>query len=123
MANTEKEEAKIIGEKVRELRIKNNLTQEKLSEKLGIDNRRLSRIETGKNLPSFKIARALSELFNFDFYSLICDMSVDKIKAPDEYVIQSTKILNSAVDNKEKEYYLEMLKFAQKSYKAFSKND
>ncbi len=120
---TEKQEAKIIGDKVRELRVKNNLTQEKLSEKLGIDNRCLSRIETGKNLPSFKVARKLSELFNFDFYSLINDTPIDKINAPDEFVIQSTKIINSACDNNEKEYYLEMLKFAQKSYKTFSKKD
>ena len=61
-----------VGAKIKLLRLENNLTQEKLSEKAGISIDFLSLIERGKNAPSFesleKIASALKvpvkELFD-----------------------------------------------------------
>lgn len=62
-----------LGLRIKELRVANNLTQEKLSELVGMDRTNLTRIESGKHFPNAenleKFASALnvnvSELFNY----------------------------------------------------------
>ena len=118
MAKADKnKEAVIIGSKIKELRLKQGLTQEELSEKIGIDNKRLSRIETGVSLPSLKIAKELTKLFNLNFYELIENSSNAKIEIPDNYYIQSLNILKTAKSKQEKACYLEALKHTQKCLK------
>jgi len=63
----------LLGARIKELRKAKGLSQEKLSEKVGIDSKHLSRIEVGKSYPSLdtleKIANALhveiKDLFEF----------------------------------------------------------
>lgn len=65
---------KLFGKRIKELREKKGLTQEKLSELVEIDPRSLSRIETGNNFTTIeklkKIAKTLDvevkDLFAFD---------------------------------------------------------
>jgi transcriptional regulator with XRE-family HTH domain len=65
---------KNLGKKIQEFRKRQNLTQDKLSEILGIDIVSLSKIETGRNYPTSenltKIALVLNvqpeELFEFN---------------------------------------------------------
>ena len=83
------DEARIIGTKIKQLRKQCGLTQEQLSEKIGIDNKHLSRIETGRSMPTLKIANELSKLFSFNFYDLINNPTIDKIEIPDNYYTQS----------------------------------
>ena len=67
---------KLLGKKIKELRIKRGLTQEQLSEKIGIGERNLSKIECGNNfvtaetLSNLLIALKVSakDLFDFDYY-------------------------------------------------------
>ena len=107
-------EAIVVGKKIKELRLLNGLTQEQLSEKIGIDNKRLSRIETGVTLPSLKIAKELTKLFDFNLYELIDNHAAEKIEIPDNYFIQSLNIIKSAKTKEEKLCYLEALKHTQK---------
>ena len=107
-------EAVVVGSKIKELRLKQGLTQEQLSEKLGIDNKRLSRIETGVSLPSLKIAKDLTKLFDLNFYDLIDNPSSAEIEIPDNYYVQSLHILKTAKSKQEKACYLEALKHTQK---------
>ena len=107
-------DAVIIGAKIKELRSLNGLTQEQLSEKLGIDNKRLSRIETGKSMPTLKIAKALEQLFDFSIYELISTTPLNKIQLPNKIYIQSISILNSAKNDNERICYLEALKHTKK---------
>ncbi len=63
----------LLGLKVKEIRRMRKLTQEKLSEIIGVDNGYISKLEVGQNFPSIgtleKIAKALDvelvELFQF----------------------------------------------------------
>lgn len=110
-------EASIIGAKIKQLRKLKGLTQEQLSEKIGIDNKHLSRIETGRSMPTLKIANELSKLFNFNFYDLINNQSVIDIEIPDNYYTQSLNILNSANSKQERICYFEALKHTQKCLK------
>lgn len=54
---------KKIGGFLRELRNEKNLTQEQLSEILGVTNRSVSRWETGATMPDFDLLIQLSEYF------------------------------------------------------------
>mgnify|MGYP000148043267 FL=1 len=64
---------KVFGKRIKELRERKKLTQERLAEKVGLDLQTISRIETGYYFTSFenleKLANALdvtmSDLFNF----------------------------------------------------------
>ena len=65
---------KLFGARIKELREKTGLNQEKLAEMVGMEARHLSRIETGKSFTTIenisKLAQALgvniSSLFEFD---------------------------------------------------------
>ncbi len=63
----------LLGEKIKEIRKSRKLSQDELSEKIGIDPKHLSRIEVGRSFPSLdtleRIAKALGidikDLFEF----------------------------------------------------------
>ena len=65
---------KNLGQKIKELRTKRNLTQDELAEKAGIHNKYQGKIERAEKRPSvetlFKLAKALevrvSDFFDFD---------------------------------------------------------
>lgn len=64
----------LLGARIKELRKVKGLSQEELSEKVGIDSKHLSRIEVGKSYPSLdtleRIANALNaELKDFFEFS------------------------------------------------------
>lgn len=69
----EKKFKQLFGKRIKELRVKNNLTQEKLAELIGVGERNLSKIECGNNFikadTTCKLLNALNvqpeELFNF----------------------------------------------------------
>lgn len=69
---------KQLGIKIKKLRKSRGLTQEQLSEKLRIDYRHLSGIETGQNTPSLKLLLSISNQFEikiieiFDFDNVVC---------------------------------------------------
>ena len=119
MVKTDKSnEASIIGAKIKELRKRHCLTQEQLSEKIGIDSKQLSRIETGRSMPPLKIANALSKFFKYNFCEILNNpQSIDTIDIPDNYYTQSLNILNSARNEQERIFYLEALKHTQKCIK------
>ena len=64
---------KLLGKRIKELRKEKNLSQDQLSELVGIDSRSISHIENGDTFPSkslLEIAKALNvslpELFEFE---------------------------------------------------------
>lgn len=102
-----------LGEKIRQIRKAKGLTQEQLAEKIGIDNKHLSRIEKGRHMPTYKILKNLSSVLEFDIFE-IENMPLDEIRVPDKIYIKSLNILNSATTDEERKYYLEVLLLAQK---------
>ena len=69
-----KTKKELLGLRIKEFRENRKLTQDKLSEMVGIDPKHLSRIENGRNYPSFetleKILESLDisyeDIFNFN---------------------------------------------------------
>ena len=67
----------LLGKKIRELRIKNDMTQIQLAEITGIDSKHLSSIELGKHMPNSQLLLKFANAFNieikdlFEFYHLL----------------------------------------------------
>lgn len=67
---------KLLGLKIKELRLKKGMTQEELSEKIGMVERNLSKIECGKNFVTADTLTNLidaleikpKDLFDFEYY-------------------------------------------------------
>ena len=60
-----------LGEKIKNLRNNNNITQEKLSKMLNINRNNLSRIETDKSAPTSDILYNLAKIFNISIDTLL----------------------------------------------------
>jgi transcriptional regulator with XRE-family HTH domain len=105
-----------LGLKIKQMRKAKGWTQEQLAERIGIDNKHLSRIEKGYHMPNYQIIKKLAQIFNFDIRNFE-DITIDDINLPDKITLKSMQILNSAVCEKEKTYYLEALQHAQKGLK------
>lgn len=90
------EEQKLFGKRVKELRKHNNLTQEQLSELLGVFQKQIGNIETGTTFTTMgnlkKLADVLGveimDLFNFNQHKsrneLIAEISILVKNASDE---------------------------------------
>ena len=105
-----------LGDKIRQLRKSMGLTQEQLAEKIGIDNKHLSRIEKGKHMPTYAITQKLAKVLNFDIYA-IDELSLTDLPQSDKTLSKALHILNTAKTEQEKQYYLEALTHAQKGLK------
>ena len=97
------------GSKLKKLRKAKGYTQEQLAEKVGIDYKYLSKIENGIHLPNYKTIKKFSDALqtnieNSDYFP--------KNTNPD--YSRALKILNSATNEKELAYYLQVLKLANK---------
>ncbi len=102
-----------LGIQIKQQRKLLGLTQEQLAEKAGIDNKHLSKIENGLHLPTYKTIKKLSEILQIE----ICNsknIEVENSIPTDTTFIEITKIYTSAKTTKEKNYYLEVMKLAQK---------
>lgn len=60
-----------IGNKISELRHKNNLSQEELAEKVGVSRQTISKWELGETSPDIKQSKELSKIFNISLDELV----------------------------------------------------
>lgn len=68
----------LIGKKIKELRIKNNLTQNELANKLNVTYQAVSKWENGKNLPDLSVMSEICKIFNIELSELIGDNTKKK---------------------------------------------
>ncbi len=64
-------DTQIIGNKIAELRKKNNMTQFELADKLGISFQAVSNWERGNSMPDISKLPQIAELFNTTIYNII----------------------------------------------------
>lgn len=92
-----------VGRKIQSLRIKHNLTQDELSEKLFVTRQALSKWENGQSIPSIDSILLLSRLFNVTFEDILCLNEktefdpTDLFKNHDRYLIIN-KIINHELE-------------------------
>ena len=75
-----------IGNKILELRKKNNLSQEALAEKIGVSRQTISKWELGETSPDIKQAKELSKVFN---------VSLDELTDNDIKNVLEAKVSNT----------------------------
>ena len=88
-----------IGNYLKELRKQKGLTQEELSEKLGVSRRSVSRWETGSNLPDLDILIELSDFYDVD---LKCMLAGNTEETPMDKEIKETALIVAEYSNEEK---------------------
>lgn len=89
-----------LGKRIKELRKQRGFTQEYLAEKLKIEPRQLSKLETGKHYPSFETIIGLLETFNITFEELISYEHLDTEKDFKNLLIKEIESIdNSKIQN------------------------
>ena len=88
----------LTGQKIAELRIESNLTQEQLAEKLYITRELVSKWETGKRNPDYKMILKIAETFNIDVEDIF-DRKISLLEElsdfiPDKYNNDSAELTN-----------------------------
>lgn len=86
-----------IGNKILELRKKNNITQEELAEKVGVSRQTISKWELGETSPDLNQAKELSKIFNVSLDEMVDndvkDLIVDKVSNTEKLAGLTLKIL------------------------------
>ncbi|MFA4828694.1 MAG: helix-turn-helix transcriptional regulator [Thermodesulfovibrionales bacterium] len=96
---------KLLGERIKELRKSRRLSQDKLSEQIGIDPKHLSRIEVGSGYPSLstleKIAIALNvkikEFFEFEHLGNQKELVNNAVKMLKESDEERVKLISKVI--------------------------
>lgn len=92
----------LLGKRIKELRKQKGYTQDYLAEKLKIEPRQLSKLETGKHYPSFETIIALLETFDITFEELI---SFEHLNSANDIRKTFLKDIENIDDNKIQSVY------------------
>jgi transcriptional regulator with XRE-family HTH domain len=87
----------LLGARIKELRKAKGLSQEELSEKVGIDSKHLSRIEVGKSYPSIDTLERIANALNVEIKDLFEFMHQVRSK---ELTDNVSKLLKEADEDK-----------------------
>lgn len=100
---------KLLGLRIREVRHSRQLTQEKLSEMIGLDPKQISRIESGQSYPSMDTLEAIADHLDVEMQDLLNFRHLSQAESLDEEVLRilrqmdlntkrlSIKILNALI--------------------------
>lgn len=101
------------GQKLKQIRKSKNLTQEALAELAGINEKHVSKIETGVYFPTYTTLNKILTALNLKIEDVGLDLNSLKT-SENPYYLKSLQILNNAKNDKEFEYYYGVLHQAQK---------
>lgn len=82
-----------IGTYIKELRLKNNLSQSDLAKKLSVTNQAISKWENGRGIPDIEMLKQLSEIFNVNVDDLLNGEAKAEKKSYKKYVLLSLGVL------------------------------
>lgn len=94
-----------IGQKIKELRQENNLTQEQLAEQLGVSFQAVSRWENNTTYPDITLLSIIASMFNVTTDYLL-DMNSYKMKEEIDKVVEQDNLLSNQGKIKERENLL-----------------
>lgn len=80
---------KLLGKRIKELRLRKNFTQESLSELLGIGERNLSKIECGVNFVSADTLEKISEALDVSYKELFDFEHLEELDVKKEELIDA----------------------------------
>lgn len=91
-----------LGQRIKELRIKNNLTQSALAEKVNIATKYQSCVETGNSYPSAELIEKYAKVFNIEPSEVL---SINNSKIKTELINKINKQLENLSISKLEELY------------------
>lgn len=95
-------EQKLFGKRIKELRKQRNLTQEELSEKLGVFQKQIGNIETGTTFTTMANIVKLASIFNVDVKDLF---EFNHQKSREDIINEISEIIINTPDEKLKTIY------------------
>ena len=95
-------EQKLFGKRIKELRKQRNLTQEELSEKLGVFQKQIGNIETGTTFTTMANIVKLAQIFNVDVKDLF---EFNHQKSREDIINEISEIIINTPDEKLKTIY------------------
>lgn len=84
---------RLIGERIGMLRRARNLTQQELAEKVGLDTRHISRLETGKYYPSLDSLELMARVLNVELREFF---EFPTVESEEEMRVALIEVANSA---------------------------
>ena len=102
-----------LGNKIKNLREIEKISQEQLAKTLKINRNYLSRIETGKSEPTSSILKDLANIFNISIDSLL-DISNNESSTIDKIETISNKIKN--LDNNDLDFLIRIIEVMRKEF-------
>lgn len=87
---------KLLGQRIKELRVANNLTQEKLGEIIDIGTTSISKIESGHTHPTPESLTKIAKAFGLEIYQLY---QFNHHKAPIDVKTELHSMIDSAEDD------------------------
>lgn len=85
----------LLGARIKELRKKAGLSQDELSEKIGIDGKYLSRIEVGKRSPSLETLGSIADALQVEMMVLFDYLHHDNAETSPNGIADLTRTANS----------------------------
>jgi len=107
----------LIGRKIKAARNAKGLTQAQLAEAVSLHEKHISRIESGKYLPTLENIIKIFKFLKIDL--CVCDIDSNIEEKENILKTEFLKIINNSSDN-ELEFYLGLLKQAQKGLAKFN---
>uniref|UniRef100_A0A7C4XSW7 XRE family transcriptional regulator n=1 Tax=candidate division WWE3 bacterium TaxID=2053526 RepID=A0A7C4XSW7_UNCKA len=89
-----------IGEKIKKLRIKNNLSQERFAKRVGVSGKSISAYETNKALPSLKVLEKIERVYQVS----IMDIPYTNKEELSKHMDTMLKTMNNLKDTLQKLY-------------------
>lgn len=85
---------RIVGENIRRIRCDNHMSQEELSEALGLSKNFISLLETGSKFPSAETISKLASVFDCDY----CVFFFDASSSADKIIKDVRNLISFAID-------------------------
>ena len=84
-----------VGKQIKEFRIKKNMTQDELAEKLFVSRQTISNYENNKSRPDIEVLIQLAEIFETDVNTLVCgdEKNIEFRKRVKNYIIKIAILL------------------------------
>lgn len=99
------------GQKLQQIRKTKNLTQAQLAELAGVNEKHISKIETGVYFPTYNTLSKILTALDLTFEDV--ELDVNSLKSDSPYYIKILQILNETKSEQELEFYYNILRQVQ----------
>ncbi|SRR5574344_410012 len=93
---------KFLGKRIKEIRKAKHMTQPELAEKINVDPKYISRLETGSSTPSFTTIEKMANVLNVDVEKFF---NISQFKEKEELIFEINNILQKTTTTNVKLLY------------------